>query len=141
MNFAKRIWRDRFTTPKLIKTFKPDAVLALDSSLGLANPPSPQAIVFYAAQLLYPASHLGPRTFKDKLRHRYLKWHFVRELKKTQLVFCQTEVMKSRLKDIYSFDEKIMVAGPSVPESMRQIPKDIPSPTAFAGQKSFSWLS
>jgi glycosyltransferase involved in cell wall biosynthesis len=135
MNFAKRLWRDRFTTPKSIKSFKPDAVLALDSSLGLANPPSPQAIVFYAAQLLYPDSHFGPRTFKDKIRHRYLKSHFTKELKQTQLVFCQTEVMKTRLRDIYRFDEKIIVAGPSVPDSMRQIPKDIPSPVAFGGHE------
>ena len=136
MNFAKRIWRDRFTTPKIIKSFKPDAVLALDSSLGLVNPPSPQAIVFYAAQLLYPDSHFGPRTFKDKIRHNYLKRHFIKELKRTQLVFCQTEVMKTRLKDIYNFNEKIMVAGPSVPDSMRQIPKDIPTPTAFEGHEN-----
>jgi len=136
MNFAKRIWRDRFKTPKLIKSFKPDTVLALDSSLGLANPPSPQAIVFYAAQLLYPDSHFGPRTFKDKIRHRYLKSHFIKELKQTQLVFCQTEVMKTRLREIYGFDEKIMVAGPSVPDSMRQIPKDIPAPSTFIGHEN-----
>lgn len=136
MNFVKRIWRDKFTTPKIVKEFKPDVVLALDSSLGLTNPPGPQAIVFYAAQLLYPDSHFGPRTFKDKIRHNYLKRHFIKELKRTQLVFCQTEVMKTRLKDIYNFNEKIMVAGPSVPDSMRQIPEDIPAPTAFRGHEN-----
>jgi glycosyltransferase involved in cell wall biosynthesis len=136
VNFAKRVWQDRVRTPKLIKSFAPDAVLALDSSLGLAKPPSPQAIVFYAAQLLYPESHFGPRTFKDKVRHKYLKRHFSKELKATQLVFCQTEVMVDRLKDIYGFTGKTVVAGPSVPDSMRQIPADAPVPTAFQGHDS-----
>jgi glycosyltransferase involved in cell wall biosynthesis len=136
MNSLRRVWYDRFTAPKLIKSFNPDAVLALDSSLGLANPPSPQAIVFYAAQLLYPDSHFGPRTLKDKIRHKYLKRHFIKELKKTQLVFCQTEVTKNRLRDIYGFSKKIMVAGPSVPDSMRVIPVDEPVPAAFNGHEN-----
>jgi glycosyltransferase involved in cell wall biosynthesis len=97
MNILARLWHDRFTVPKIIKSYDPDVVLALDSSLGLTNPPCPQAIVFYAAQLLYPDSHFGPRT----------------------------------LKDMYGFTKKIIVAGPSVPESMRQIPKDKPPPSEF----------
>jgi glycosyltransferase involved in cell wall biosynthesis len=136
VNFAKRVWQDRVRTPKLIKAFDPDVVLALDSSLGLAKPPSPQAIVFYAAQLLYPESHFGPRTLKDKIRHKYLKRHFTKELIKTQLVFCQTEVMATRLRETYGFAGKTVVASPSVPDSMRQIPVDEPSPTAFKGHEN-----
>ncbi|NQW21537.1 MAG: glycosyltransferase [Chloroflexi bacterium] len=136
VNFAKRIWQDRVRTPKLIKSFAPDVILALDSSLGMVKPPSPQAIVFYAAQLLYPESHFGPRTFKDKVRHKYLKRHFTKELKATQLVFCQTAVMANRLREIYGFQGKTVVAGPSVPDSMRQIPTDEPAPAAFNGHEN-----
>jgi len=40
------------------------------------------------------------------------------------------------LPEMNIFNEKIMVAGPSVPDSMRQIPKDIPTPTAFEGHEN-----
>ena len=42
MNIVKRIWHDKFKTPKIIKSFDPDVVLALDSSLGLTNQPRQQ---------------------------------------------------------------------------------------------------
>jgi hypothetical protein len=103
MSLAKRVWQDRFVTPKIIKAFAPDSILALDSSLGLVNPPCPQTIFLHAPQLLYPKSHYGPRNLIDTLRHAYLNRHFKIELKKTQSVICQTEVMEARLRQFFEF--------------------------------------
>jgi len=131
MGLAKRVWQDRFVTPKIIKNFAPDSILALDSSLGLTNPPCPQTIFLHAPQLLYPKSHYGPRNFNDKLRHKYLNRHFRLELKNTQTVICQTEVMESRLREYFNFSNRTVVCGTSVPESIMKIPSDEAVPAAI----------
>lgn len=104
MGVLARLRYDKYRLPRIVDAFRPDVILALDSSLGLLKPPCPQAILVHAPQLLYPDNHFGPRTLMDKIRHRYLMWHFHKELTRTQLVLCQTAGMERRLLESYQYD-------------------------------------
>ena len=122
---------DKYLLPRVIDTFKPDVVLAL-GNLGLLNPPCPQAVFLHQPHLLYPDKHFGPRNLKNKVRHRYLKWHFHRQLTKTQLILCQTQVVANRVRNIYGFSGRISVCGTSVSPSLLHSSTAAQKPKALA---------
>ena len=112
----RRFVFDMYVLPRAIRAFHPDVVLAL-GNFGMSAPPCPQAVFVHQPHLVYPDKHYGPRTIRDRFRHRYLKSRFARQLENSALLFCQTEVMAKRLRSVYNFPGDIVVCGSSASPS------------------------
>jgi len=89
--------------PFLLRDFNPDVIFAL-GNIGVQRPPCPQAILLQWAYLFYPSKHYGRISLTARLRVSCLKLVFKMQLKRTDLVFCQTRVMQERLKIKYNFN-------------------------------------
>ena len=98
----KRLYYESFEIPSIVRSFRPDVLLAL-GGFGLANPPCPQAVLIQDAHLFYSSKHYGKLTFESKLNVLYHKRHFRRQLKNTQLVLVQTGVVQDRLRAVYGY--------------------------------------
>lgn len=127
MGALRRFFFDAFQMKDLVNNFAPDLVFSL-ANLGLSRPDFPQAVFVHQPHLFYPDKHYGPRTLFNILRHGLIKRKFARQLKNTALVFCQTKVIRDRLKSHYLYDGKIEVCGTSVSQEVLQPsrPEDAP---------------
>lgn len=121
---------DMFRLPKIVRQFEPDVILALGNR-GICRPPCTQAVLCRDAHLFYPFRHFGRELLRVKAMAVYHKWLLKRELRHTQLLFCQTEVARKRLKDTFDYSGRVAVCGNAVSlETFQVAACDIPSPLA-----------
>ncbi len=109
-------WRfEKYILPGIVRDFEPDVVFGI-ANLGLVNPPCKQAILFHRPQLVYlPKHRMGFGWQRTLVEHVFKKRVFAC-LPKTQLVFCQTPVVRRRFSRTFKFPEdriKIMLMGVS----------------------------
>jgi len=95
--------------PSVVKKYKPDTILGL-GNFGLVTVNCPQAIWIQSAYVVYPSKHYPHAPIKSRMLiqlHRFLR---KRTLPRTELLFCQTPVMRKRVSDFYDYDiEKIKI--------------------------------
>jgi len=90
--------------PKIIRRFNPSAILGL-GNFGMLNPPAPQAIWIRNAYLVYPKESIKTGPLKNQSLMIFQRYYLKKCLRKTDLVFCQTPVMKKHLSTLYSINE------------------------------------
>lgn len=125
-------WKfESFQLPRLVREFSSDVVLALGGR-GILHPGCPQAAFPQDPHFFYPASHFGLETRSIRLKKLYHKSHFVRQLKATQLVLVQTEVVERRLRQSTGYQGDVFVCGTSVSPTLRDGPAARALPDALS---------
>lgn len=93
---------DLLQLPKLLRVFRPEAIFAL-GNFGVAYSEAPQAILFHKPQFVYPTV----RSNRERLAKRFTNWligvQLQRSLHNTAVVFCQTETMCRRFREVFGF--------------------------------------
>lgn len=106
---ALRRWVfENLRLPKIIRQFGPDVLLGLGGS-GLSHPPCPQVLFPQDAHLFYPTRQFGDVRFSYKLRKAYRRRCLVKQLKNTEAVLCQTEVVEERIRHTLGYGGRILV--------------------------------
>ncbi|NJD05858.1 MAG: glycosyltransferase family 4 protein [Methylococcaceae bacterium] len=108
-----RWYFDERVLPKLVKEFAPDVVLALGNR-GLSGVKWPQAILCQDSHLYYPSRHFGRETQPVRLLIAYSRARLARDLRHTNLLFCQTPVAAARLRETYRYEGEIALAPNAV---------------------------
>jgi len=104
-----------FRVPKLVAEYGPDVILAM-ANYGMRKPSAPQAVFVHQAYLFYPRKHYPEMPWKDRFRHKRLR-SIVREtLPYTDMVLCQTPVVRDRYTAEYGYpSEKARVVRWATP--------------------------
>jgi glycosyltransferase involved in cell wall biosynthesis len=138
MGFIKRGLFEKFRLPNLINDFLPDVVLSL-GSIGMHNPPCKQVILFHQSQLVYPSKHYG-RTFLRELCKMWLikRWMH-KSLKYTNLVFCQTPVVRERFSCAFKYPlDKIKIIPNAVSEFIKKDNQQVIVPEILKDRRYFN---
>lgn len=101
---------DELTLPRRIRAFAPDAVLALQGR-GLTRPPCVQACFPQSSYLFYPRRHWGPVLPHEVLMIEWMKRDLERQLRRTQLLLCQTAVVERRIREHLGYSGEAYVCG------------------------------
>lgn len=126
-NKLHRQFFDLAELPRRVREFKPDVVWGL-GNLGLMRPNAFQAILYHKPQLVYPEVCNPYETWKRRLANRALKFRVRQSLAGTDLVFCQTEVMRRRFKEAFGFQGIIELCPNAVSEhALVSTAKQVPS--------------
>lgn len=107
--------------PALQKTFNADVIFGMGNH-GLPNVKCPQAIWNGNAYLVYPSKHFPFASIKERMQTKYQRFHFRQTLKCTDLLFCQTPVMRQRISDYYGYDIKRVKILPNTLSPLLQKP-------------------
>jgi glycosyltransferase involved in cell wall biosynthesis len=107
---------DLFSLPKLVRQFRADIILALDNK-GINYPPCPQAILCQDAHLFTPPKDYPQDVLTKRAIKAYLRWRLGRNLRRSQLLLCQTRVAEAKLRDFFKYDGRTMVCGCAVPKA------------------------
>lgn len=112
----RRLWYEAREVPRAVRRFHPDVVLAL-ANRGLTGLSCAQAVLVQDSYLVYPWKHFG-REWWPRLRVLpevvARRWCLRRSLASTQLVFCQTDVVKRRMAARYGYAGTIRVCPNAV---------------------------
>ncbi len=110
-NMVERYAFELIQLPKMVKDFQADVIYS-PVNIGLTNPGVPQALFIRNAYLFYPKKYYPDLNCRLRLRIQSLKMQLRKSLKKTQLIFCQTPVVKKRFSQYYHYPpENICVLG------------------------------
>ena len=113
---TKPRWKyDLFEIPRLIKSFEPHVILGL-GNMGLSVPNCKQAIFIHKPHLVYPPKYYRREVYLARGRNWLLKARLKRCLRYTDLIFCQTPVMRDRFSQVFDYPQgniKIMPMGVS----------------------------
>lgn len=123
--------------PALQKTFNADVIFGMGNH-GLPNIKCPQAIWNSNAYLVYPSKHFPVASIKERMQIKYQRFHLRQTLKCTDLVFCQTPVMRQRISDYYDYDIKRVNILPNALSPLLQKPRSndvVIRPKAIADDK------
>lgn len=96
-------WRD---LSRAIKAFRPDWVWGL-GNLGLTSPPGRQAILLHKAQMVYPARYRPGEAPVQRAKNAYIRFQLARALPHTDVVFCQTDVMRRRFRAAFGYAGRV----------------------------------
>lgn len=132
--YAGRIYFDEIVLPRLVARFKPDVVLALGNR-GLSRLHCPQAILCQDAHLFYPKVHFGAEAPVIRLQIALNRRRLQSDLEHTQLVFCQTSVAATRLRETYKYTGTIVVAPNAISVKTLAGKGSTVTPAAFAKAK------
>jgi glycosyltransferase involved in cell wall biosynthesis len=105
-DLARRWMWDTWQLPSLLRAFVPDVIFNM-ANQGFMRPPVPQATLVQDPHLYYPSKHYGRVSARELAIARYHRWHFARSLRRTHLVFCQTESARTRLRAAYGTGVRI----------------------------------
>ena len=124
VNFIGRILYDFFYLKKHIYEFEPDVIWGL-GNIGLSKPPCKQVILLHKAQLVcrYPMN-IG-ESYLNRIKNFILKKNLKICLRQTQLVFCQTDVMKNHFINSFSYGGKVSLFPNAISTSVDREDKDI----------------
>lgn len=98
----RRLLFDHFRLPRIAAAFRPDWIWGL-GNLGFSRPPCRQAILLHKPQLVYPRRHRPGETLRGRLQNHYLRLELARALRRTDILFCQTETMRRRAAATFGF--------------------------------------
>jgi glycosyltransferase involved in cell wall biosynthesis len=104
-------------------------------NLAFAPGPCPQAISIQNPYLFYDVRNTGRMSFVDKLWLFFLKRRFVRQLPWINMVFCQTDTMRKRMRSIYGYDGPAEVTSKVVSAFSSSVSSDGFLPAPIAGLK------
>jgi len=124
----KRLIFEKITLPKIIKSYHPDVVLCL-GNIGLQHPPCKQAILIHQSQIVYSSDHYGPIPLMDCVKMWLIKRWVKKSLRHTDLIFCQTPVVRDRFSKVFSYPTehiKIMPNAVSEFAKTEYSPENIP---------------
>lgn len=105
--FFQRCVFDFLELRKIQRAFNPQVVLGL-GNFGLFNNRARQAFLIHDSHLVNNG-HKKISSIRDKVALFFKRYKLKRSLKYTQLVFCQTEVMKKAFLSTFQFDKPVKV--------------------------------
>lgn len=117
MGILGRIFYDSFVLPKKIADFSPDFIFAL-GNIGLRKPPCPQAILYHKPHFVYPELEIQGKKPAKNFSNRLISWQLKHSFKNSELIFCQTEVMKQRVEKYFKFKKNLALLPNSVSENI-----------------------
>lgn len=85
-----------------INAWKPDRILGL-GNFGIKNPCCPQAIVCQDAHFTYDPRKQPKRLWENGPDMKLAGWRLKRTIAPSRLVFCQTQTMLDRFREMYSY--------------------------------------
>jgi glycosyltransferase involved in cell wall biosynthesis len=130
-DLLRRWWFETVTLPNAVREFQPDLAVGLGGR-GLLRPSCAQAVFPQDSHYLYPTRHFGQETLLRRLKIRYHKRYFARQLPRTQLVLVQTDVVERRLRETFGYRGRALVCKSSVSPFLRQGRTGRPMPPALA---------
>ena len=118
-SYPQRLLFDQRILPERIARFAPEAVFSL-GNMGIPVRGAFQAVLFHTAQLVYPRHHWGPVGLSDDLWIQLVKRRLRRSLRYTNLVFCQTDVVRRRFRQEFSFDGDVCLLPNAISSAIIQ---------------------
>ncbi len=94
-----------------------DVVLGLGNH-GLTHVRCPQAVFVQNAYLVYPSDYFPGADLKKRMQIKLQRHLLKKVLKSTELLFCQTPVMKKRLSEYYGYDSENIKLLPNAVSGM-----------------------
>lgn len=136
----KRLIFEKITLPNIVKSYHLDVVLCL-GNIGLHHPPCKQAILIHQPQLVYPSKNYGMVPPLDRAKMWSIKRWVKKSLRHTDLIFCQTPVMRDRFSKVFSYPTehiKIMPNAVSEFAKTEYSPENIPD--VFKNNNNFKFF-
>lgn len=134
---------DELTLPREIRAFRPHAILALQGR-GLSRPPCVQACFPQMPYLFYPRRHWGRVLPGELLTLRWMRRDLKRQLRRTQLILCQTVVVERRIRQELGYTGEAYVCGGAVSTALAAEQPPQPCPPALrplAGRRILLYLT
>ncbi len=94
--------------------------------MGLGRPPGRQAILLHKPQMVYPPENRPAEAVSRRLANRLIKLQLSRSLARTELVFCQTEVMARRFREAFRYDGRVELMPNAVSAAVRGGGDEVP---------------
>ena len=124
---AKRWTFDTFRLPRLLREFHPDVILGM-GNIGVPGVRCPQAIHCLHPYLFYPPSHFGNLPAGGRLLVAYLRRRFRRDLRAADLLLCQTEVARRRIRETTGYRGPCLLVPYADSEFVPGVPEDVDTP-------------
>jgi len=123
-----RYWFERVRLPKLVDSYNPDVVFGIGNT-GLIHPNVPQALFIQQAWVFYNKRHYPEMSLYQKLRLAELRSQIKSSLPRTNLIFCQTPVVKQRFSEKYRYpaDQMKILRFPPPVETTTKSDLEVPS--------------
>ena len=140
MNRLRKILHLLRILPKITERFNPDVIVGL-ANQGLFKPSCRQVILFHRAQLVYHLKNDMRNLYGYKARCKYLllKTGLRKCLGHTQIVFCQTPVIKERFAKTFNFpSQQIKLMPNAVSKFVKEPRKHTTKPQIFENDKYFN---
>lgn len=110
--------------PAILRSFNADVIFGMGNH-GLRNVNCPQAIWISNAYLVYPAKHFANATLRERLQIKLQRFNLGCVLKHTDLLFCQTPVMRRYVSDYYGYKtDKIRILPNALPNFLPKAGKE-----------------
>lgn len=98
----QRLYGETVVLRRQLRRFSPDVIFAA-GNFGLLSPPCRQVVLAHESHLVYDAKHYGPLAWPLRLQVELQKRYFRLQLRKSELVLCQTDVMAKRVRSRYRY--------------------------------------
>lgn len=131
-----RIYFDTIQLRARVVAFRPDLVWGL-GNMGLVRPPCRQAILLHKPQLVYPSNQRPIETICQRVIDRLTQTQFKRSLRRTQIVFCQTEVMRRRFRENFCFKGQVELMPNAVSRIVTEMVDDDAPPELATISRKF----
>jgi glycosyltransferase involved in cell wall biosynthesis len=106
---AARAYFEAYLLPRKASSFGAEIALCL-GNMGVLRMKIQQAILFHNAYYVYPSEHFGrSATLKMRAMLVLQKFAFKRDLARTKMLMCQTEVMADRVRALYGYSGRIII--------------------------------
>ncbi len=129
-SLLKRYWFETIELPKIVKKYAPDVIFG-PGNIGLTNPGVPQALFVRQAYLFYDKRHYPDIPLRALLRIKALKHQIKKSLPKTNLVFCQTPIVKQRFAEKMHYRMENIKIIPLPPPEEIFLKADLSKPAIF----------
>ncbi len=120
-NLLARLQYDFFYLERAIAEFKPDVLLCMGNR-GVGYQGGKQFLLCHDAHLFYPVKFYKRETFKKKLV-KYLQQHrLAKDLRKTEILFVQTDVAAKRICEMFSYHGEVVTLPNAVSVAVQAVP-------------------
>lgn len=117
-----RVIFDEFILPRVLKDYRPDVIFGM-CNRGLRNPPARQAFLLHGPQFVYGVKHYKKEILSRKLVLQYHKYCLKSSLRWTDLVFCQTPIMRERFARVFNYPIEQIKIMPNAVSEYAKLPK------------------
>jgi len=129
-SFLRRFIFDTITLPHKVRSINPDVILAL-GNIGVRSHSIPQAVLVQDAHHVYPRRHYGPMTFSQDLRYFVQKRLIKACLKKSSILYCQTETMLKHTQKTFGTHRCAKILTKGISTNVAEGSNDIDTPQEF----------